>query len=55
MPYLDEGQSVGQVLVKAVTLLGPLQLILTLSGHAPQILPACTATNVKKSNTASTL
>ncbi len=43
MLYLDEHQCVGQVLVKAVTFLGPLQLILTLPGHAFQILPGCTA------------
>ena len=41
--YLDEHQSVSQVLVEALTSLSSLQLILTPSGHGLQILPACTA------------
>lgn len=45
--YLYECQCVSQVSVKAVTFLGSLQLILTLPSHTLQILPACTANNVR--------
>lgn len=41
--YLDEHQCIRQLLVTSMTFLSCQQLILTLTGHALQILPACTA------------